>query len=191
MSFVGKLISYNEKKKISDVQLMVDTKEPMILKDVMDARATVGGGVEIEQPMAIGDYVLLTEACMQAEYDTKKIDYEVLNDRNMLIITKVLKTKKSPSSMLTYTDSRNKILLDGKGQATIKIGDFELFEVLLGMQKTIDDLLKAINGLTATVVTQGGVAVGIDAVSSIQAKLVPIIAENKKIKITIEGAKKQ
>lgn len=189
MKFIGKILSYNDKRKVGDIQLFIEGEQSFILKDVKDTRSTFGGGIEIIQPLLAGDIVIVEPIFAPTDMENKKIKYNQINKSNSFSISSVIKTSKNPTSNFTYEDSNNKISLDGKGQGSFKIGNFDLFDFLNSILKNQDDLIAALKAVTSTTVTQGGAAVGTSDIVTLTAKLAPLEVENKKLKTIIEGAK--
>lgn len=191
MNYIGTVQNYNKITKKSMVLLTVSHTSPIILKNIPDGRSTVGGGVTIEQPLSVGDIVIVSSICAHQELKLlKQVSYEQSKSSNDYIITGVIETKKNPLSLFEYEDTNNKISLDGIGKGKIKIGQFDFFKDLTSMLSISQEILNILKTITATTVTPGGNAVGEADLAVVKGRLAPIEANIKKIEIVIKSAEK-
>lgn len=192
MNVIGTIKSYDDVKKVGDIILTIRDDAPIILKDIKDLRRTLGGGCEITSPLAKGDIVLLTSVITPTNIKGEKLHYTQISGANDYVITGVFETKKNIEATLKYEDANNKIEIEGSGQASIKIGELDLFETLKSMTKLTGELLEVISGLTATQpVLPSGTAVGTADIQVLNARLTPITTKLKKIESTIIAVEKK
>lgn len=191
MILVAKVFQYNKEKKMCDVKLLIDASPEILIKNIVDARSTFGGGVTVEQPLATGDIVLLLPISAPKNIKKGKISLRETQSSNQYVVTAVIETKKNTEASFIYEDSNNKIILDGTGKASIKIGQFTMFEFFTDVLDVNKKLIKAIKNITFNTVTQGGLAFGSTDLAPLIAALAPIETNVEKLEQIIKGVEKK